>query len=92
MSIENSWSFKELVFNIKRLKQEYIFFLAFFSCIDDLEHLKIRNTYTKEIRDKFYSLDINERYIDVAWEYMNDYLTYNDLLYYLYQLDKRKKR
>ena len=92
MSIDSNWTFKDLVMNVKRLKKEYIFYLAFFSCIDDLEHMRIKNTYIKEIRDKFYDIQINERQIDVAWEYMNDYIDYPDLLYYLSQLDKHKKK
>lgn len=92
MSINNNWTFKDLVNNIKRLKEEYVFFLAFFSSFYDLEHLKIKNIYIKEIRDRFYKINIDDRQIDKAWEYMNDYIMYCDLVYYFDQFDKRKKK
>ena len=92
MRVDSSWSFKDLVSNIKRLKEEYIFFLAFFSSKNDIESKRIQNIYIKKVRDSFYAININERQIDVAWEYMNDYVTYQDLFYYLSLLDKRKKK
>lgn len=92
MRVDSSWSFNDLFNNIKRLKEEYIFFLAFFSSKNDIESKRIVNIYIKTIRDSFYSLPIDERKIDVAWEYMNDYVTYQDLYYYLIRLDKHKKK
>lgn len=92
MSIDTNWTFRDLVVNIKRLKEEYVFFLAFFSSFYDIEHLKIKNEYIKDIRDRFYSININERQIDVAWEFMNNYVCYHDLLYYLNRLDKKEKQ
>ena len=92
MSINNNWTFKDLVMNIERLKQEYIFFLAFFSSVDDIRHKKVQNLYIKDIRDRFYKINIDERQIDIAWEFMNDYVSYYDLVHYLRQLDKRRKQ
>ena len=92
MRVDSNWSFKDLVSNIRRLKNEYIFYLAFFSCNDDIETKRLYNLYIKTIRDQFYDINIDERQIDIAWEYMNDYVTYQDLFYYLNRLDRHKKR
>lgn len=92
MSIDSNWSFKDLVMNVKRLKEEYVFFLAFFSYNNDIESLRLCNIYIKSVRDKFYSINIDDRQIDVAWEYMNDYVCYQDLYYYFTQLDRRRKK
>ena len=91
MKVNSSWTFSELVDNIKRLKKEYIFYLAFFSSDGTLETKRICNLYIKTIRDMFYSLNIDERQIDVAWEFMNDYVTMQDLYYYLHRFDRHKK-
>ena len=92
MSVDFNWTFKDLVDNIKRLKEEYIFFLAFFNCGNTIEAKRLNNFYIKSIRDLFYSINIDDRQIDVAWEYMNDYISYPDLIYYRNQLDRRKKK
>lgn len=92
MRVDSNWTFKDLVSNIRRLKEEYIFYLAFFSCNDDIETKRIQNIYIKTIRDSFYKINIDERQIDIAWEYMNDYVTYQDLFYYLSRLDRHKKK
>lgn len=90
MSINQDWNFKDLVLNIERLKQEYIFFLAFFSYSNKVEDKKISNIYIKETRDKFYKLNIKEWQIDLCWEFMNDYITYFDLIHILNRLDKKR--
>lgn len=92
MRVDSNWSFRDLVNNIRRLKKEYIFYLAFFSCDDSLETKRLYNLYIKTIRDLFYDIQIDERKIDIAWEYMNDYVTYQELFYYLSRLDRNKKR
>lgn len=91
MGIDSNWTFKDLVSNIERLKQEYIFFLAFFSTSNKVESNKVSNLYIKDIRDRFYNINIKEWQIDMCWEYMNDYLTYYDLLHVLSRIDKSKK-
>ena len=92
MSVNYNWSFKDLVMNIKRLKEEYIFYLAFFYCDDTIESKRLCNTYIKNIRDLFYKINIKEWQIDLCWEYMNDYIIYPDLLYHVSKLDKKNKR
>lgn len=90
MSINQDWNFKDLVLNIERLKQEYIFFLAFFSSSNKVKDRKVSNLYIKEIRDKFYKINIKEWQIDLCWEFMNDYITYFDLIHVLHKLDKKR--
>lgn len=92
MRVDSNWSFRDLVSNIRRLKKEYIFYLAFFSCDDSIETKRLYNLYIKTIRDLFYNLSIDERKIDIAWEYMNDYVSYQELFYYLTRLDRNKKK
>lgn len=92
MRVDSNWSFRDLVSNIRRLKKEYIFYLAFFSCDDSIETKRLYNLYIKTIRDLFYNLSIEERKIDIAWEYMNDYVTYQELFYYLTRFDRNKKK
>lgn len=90
MIINKNWSFKELVDNLKMLKQEYNFCLAFFSLRDD--DIKRRKEYRKKIRDMFYSIEIKEWQIDMAWEYMNDYIIYPELKHIIRIMDKGKKK
>jgi len=92
MSIDSNWTFNELICNIERLKQEYIFFLAFFSSSNKIDDKRRTNTYIKEIRDKFYKINIKEWQIDLCWEFMNDYITYFDLIHVLHKLDKKRKK
>lgn len=90
MIIVKSWSFKELVDNLKMLKQEYDFCLAFFSLQE--EGTKERKEYRKKVRDMFYAIELKEWQIDIAWEYMNDYIIYPELIHILRIIDKRKKK
>lgn len=92
MSINQDWNFKDLVLNIERLKQEYIFFLAFFSSSNKVKDRKVSNLYIKEIRDKFYKINIKEWQIDLCWEFMNNYITYFDLIHVLNRLDRKRKK
>lgn len=86
MNIDNSWNFKELVYNLKTLKQQYNDWLVFFlSCKDSPI---TANKYIKYVRDKFYSLNLKEWQIDVCWEYMNNYRFYCDLLKIIKRIDK----
>lgn len=93
MRVNSNWSFSELVMNIERLKKEYIFYLAFFSCDNDsIESRKLTNLYIKTIRDTFYNFNIKEWQKDLCWEYMNDYVCYYDLIQVSNRLDKNKKK
>ena len=88
MVVKNDWSFKELVDNIKRLKEEYDFFLAFFYF--NYETYKKSNEYKKRIRDMFYKVNIKEWQIDLCWEYMNDYRSYYELVEVVRKIDRKK--
>lgn len=90
MIVCKEWSFNEIVNNIERLKEEYIFFLAFFSLDDKM--IRVRNQYIKWVRDKFYDMNIKEWQKDVCWEYMNGYICFPDLIYHVHKLDKKIKR
>ena len=86
MEIKSSWDFKELVYNLKALKQEYKVHLALFlSCYDDI---KEANKYVKSVRDKFYSLKLKEWQIDICWEYMNDYKMFYEIARIFERIDK----
>ena len=89
MIVCESWSFKDLVSNIERLKKEYLFYLAFFSYY--YESPKKYYSYIKDIRDKFYKLSIKEWQKDMCWEYMNDYRIFQELVCVCDKLDKKTK-
>ena len=93
MIINPNWTFKELSRNLKRLKKEYIFYLAFFSYHEDLvEVLKQANAYKKNVRTKFYQINIKEWQIDMAWEFMNDYLPYSSIRDTVRRIDRGQKK
>lgn len=86
MKINKSWDLRELVYNLRALKQEYEEVLAFFlSC----ENYKERNKYIKETRDNFYSLNLKEWQIDLCWEYMNDYKLFPEIISVFKRIDKQ---
>ena len=93
MVVNSNWTFNEIVDNIKRLKEEYVFFLAFFSLNNDSESRKLYNSYIRNIRKTFYEFNIKEWQIDLCWEYMNDYLEYSNLKTVADRfIDKRTKK
>ena len=93
MIIEKSWTIIDLVKNIKRLKEEYLFYLAFFSStINEYEVRKVTNVYIESVKKKFYELDIKEWQIDKCWEYMNDDICYQDLFYVIKRIENKNKK
>lgn len=93
MVIDPNWSFSELSDNLKRLKKEYIFSLAFFSYHDNLiQKLKIENAYKREIRNSFYKINIKEWQIDMAWEYMNGYVPFTLVSSTARRMDRTSKK
>lgn len=76
MEIDRGWSFKELIYHLETLKQEYDSVLASFLPLQ----IKERNIYIKSIRDMFYSINLKEWQINVCWEYMNGYKNYTDVI------------
>lgn len=69
-------TFKELVINIEAMKSQYKRVLLLFSCGFDIKN-KVR--YIKNTKTKMYSLDIETWKIDRLWDYMNDYISYEEL-------------
>ena len=93
MVIDPNWSFSELSDNLKRLKKEYIFSLAFFSYRDNLiQNLKKENAYKREVRDMFYQINIKEWQIDMAWEYMNGYVPFTLVCKTARRIDRKRKK
>lgn len=90
--IDPRWTFRDLVKNAKRLKQDYVFCLTFFSYNYTFEELKYRNNIIRELKRNLYALDIEEWKIDKVWEYMNEDLTHTLLRMILCQIDKKKKK
>lgn len=86
MNIDSSWNLKELVYNLKALKEEYDIWIAFFLSCHNSQ--KIMNKYIKYVRDKFYSLNLKEWQIDLCWEFMNDDKPYPELIRVFKRIDK----
>ena len=72
----NDLTFKELVINIEAMKHQYKRVLSLFSCGFDIKN-KVR--YIQNTKVKMYSLDIETWKIDRLWDYMNDYISYEEL-------------
>lgn len=92
MGINQSWDIRDLVSNIKRLKKEYVFYLAFFLYDYTYEELKTQNNFIRKIKDEIYSLKIEKWQVDKCWEYLNNDINYVELVYLVSRMDKRKKK
>ena len=90
--IDPKWTFRDLVRNARRLKQDYVFCLTFFSYNYTYEELKYRNNIIRNIKKNLYALDIEEWKINKIWEYMNGDEYMNTLHYLLSQIDKKEKK
>lgn len=73
----NNLTFKELVINIQAIKSNYKRVLSLFSCGFEQKN-KVR--YISNTKTKMYSLSIDQWKIDRLWDYMNDYISYEELL------------
>lgn len=69
-------NFKELVINIQAMKSKYKRVLSLFSCEFDIKN-KVK--YIQNTKIQMYSLDIEKWEIDRLWDYMNDYISYEEL-------------
>lgn len=83
LNINQNWTFKEVVDNLKSLKADYEGILATFS------EFKISDkvAFLKNTRDKFYSLNLQEWEKDKIWNYMNGF----EFLYVLKGIVSRRK-
>lgn len=87
--INPNWTFRELVRNVKSLKQQYVFCLDFFSFDYTYEELKYKNSIIRETKQKIYALNMEEWRKDKVWEYMNGYEFYSTLRYLVERLDNK---
>lgn len=83
LNINQNWTFKEVVDNLKSLRTDYEGILATFSYFD----LHDKVLFLKNTRDKFYSLNLQEWEKDKIWDYMNGF----EFLYVLKGIVKRRK-
>lgn len=70
IGISPTWTFGEVVKNIKAIKLQYEDVLLSFSNYQIKKQIEFR----KEARDSVYVLDMPEWKKDRLWEYMNDFL------------------
>ena len=78
--LDRNLTFKELVIKFEAIKDQYKGTLSLFSCGFDIKE-KVK--YIEKTRNQVYSLRPNARdkwQCDKLWRYMNDDMTYNDLL------------
>ena len=75
MSVNPNWGINEIISNIKALKHKYIGVLASFSYFE----LKDRANYIRTMRNEFYKLKIDQWQINLLWDYMNDYIGYEEI-------------
>lgn len=75
----NDLTFKQLIFKAQAIKSNYKRVLSLFSCGFDIKQ-KVR--YISNTKIKIYSLFTNKDKwkSDRLWDYMNDDITYNDLV------------
>lgn len=90
--IDPNWTFRDLVKNIKKVKQEYSFCLSFFSYDYTFEELKYKNNIIRETKRKIYAIDVEEWKKDKIWEYLNGYEYMSTLKYLFSQIDKKDKK
>lgn len=83
LNINQNWTFKEVVDNLKSLRTDYEGILATFSYFNTHEKVEFR----RKTRDKFYSLNLQEWEKDKIWSYMNGF----EFLYVLKDIAKRRK-
>ena len=72
----NNLTFKELVINMEAIKSQYKRILSLFSCGFEQKN-KVK--YMSNTKIKMYSLSIDKWKIDRLWDYMNDYISYEEL-------------
>ena len=76
LQVNLNWTFKEIIIKVKALKQNYDDVLASFSYFDLHKKIEIM----KKFRDSIYVLNFEEWKKDRLWDYLNDYLSYEELI------------
>lgn len=72
LGVPETYTFENIVLNLKAIKSNYIGVLSSFFAFN--LHEKV--IYLKEIRDQFYSLNLDTWKIDRIWEYLNNDIDY----------------
>ena len=70
-------TFKQLIYQIEAIKTQYKRVLSLFSCGFEIKN---KVNYIRKTKETIYSLKIEKWQSDRLWDYMNDDMTYNDLL------------
>lgn len=73
--VNTEWTFKEVVNNLKMLKNEYKGILASFSYYEIKDKVKFK----RKLRNYFYALNFEEWKKDKIWDYMNEFEVYEVL-------------
>lgn len=76
LQVNSNWTFKEIIIKVKALKQNYDDVLASFSYFNLHKKIEIM----KKFRDSIYALNFEEWKKDRLWDYLNDYLSYEELI------------
>ena len=79
LNIDPSWSFKEIIMNIKNIKEDFTLKLSSFSYFK----LHDKVLFLRLIKDQIYSLNIDYWKQNKIWEYLNDNIELKDLIKYL---------
>ena len=69
MNINPSWTYKDIIKNLRALKLQYIEALSSFSYVRD------ENDFIRMTRDSLYATHLEEFQKERIWEYMNGYLS-----------------
>lgn len=67
MDINEKWTFRDLVYNIKNIRHEFERGLCLFKCYE----VKERSDYIQEFRNKIFSLKMGYGQKERCWEYIN---------------------
>lgn len=84
IGISPTWTFKEVVKNIKAIRLRYEEVLLSFSVYELRNEIEFR----REARNSVYALNMQEWKKDRIWDYMNDFLDFG----VLEQICKREQR
>ena len=79
LRIDPSWKFKQIIMNIRNIKEDFTQKLSSFSYFK----LHDKVLFLRLIKDQIYSLNIEDWQCSKIWEYLNDTLELEDLKKYL---------
>lgn len=76
LKVDQTLNFKNLVIQAKAFKNQYYSVLASFSYFE----LPNKVQFIRTFRDSIYSLNFEEWKKDRVWDYMNNYIPYEELI------------